>query len=197
MSAEKPQCSSACEAGIPHRHEHKGRSSESMLDKSAILGALNIRPGQIILDAGCGNGYMSKEFSKLTGSGGRVYAIDPDGDSIAALSAEATGSNLLPILGDMAAETPIEDKSIDIMYMSLVFHGFTESQIGGFRKEALRILRPDGILAIVEIHKKETPFGPPMQIRVSPEELLSIMGMRCIRKIDFGDYFYLLVMAPE
>lgn len=48
-----------------HEHHHRGKSSESLLDKEAIFAALRITPGQTVLDAGCRNGYMSKEFSKL------------------------------------------------------------------------------------------------------------------------------------
>ncbi|MBN1864169.1 MAG: hypothetical protein JW808_04650, partial [Victivallales bacterium] len=51
------------EERVAHEHHHRGKSSESLLDKAAILGALRIEPGQTVLDAGCGNGYMSKEFS--------------------------------------------------------------------------------------------------------------------------------------
>jgi len=47
------------------KHRHRGKSSERYLNKDIILKELNIRSGQTILDAGCGNGYMSKEFSKL------------------------------------------------------------------------------------------------------------------------------------
>ncbi len=57
---------------------HRGRSSESLMDKDKILATLSITPGQIILDAGCGNGYMAKVFAKLTGETGKVYALDPD-----------------------------------------------------------------------------------------------------------------------
>ena len=46
------------------KHHHKGRSSERHLNRDIVLKELNIRSGQTILDAGCGSGYMSKEFSK-------------------------------------------------------------------------------------------------------------------------------------
>ena len=50
-----------------HKHEHKGKTSEKFLDKQAVLKALDIKQGQSILDAGCGDGYMTKEFAKLVG----------------------------------------------------------------------------------------------------------------------------------
>ena len=56
-------------------HQHKGRFTEGLLDSERILKALNIKAGQTILDAGCGNGYMSKLFSKEVAQFGKVYAL--------------------------------------------------------------------------------------------------------------------------
>ncbi|MGB2928225.1 MAG: hypothetical protein WBB70_04855 [Desulfobacterales bacterium] len=47
------------EKSANQKHRHRGKSSESYLNKDIILKELNIRSGQTILDAGCGNGYMS------------------------------------------------------------------------------------------------------------------------------------------
>jgi hypothetical protein len=54
-------------------------------------------------------------------------------------------------------------------------------------------IRPDQF--IVEIHKKASPFGPPMDIRLSPAELLSAMGMLAVRIVNIGEYFYMQTMA--
>jgi len=59
-----------CKKAQNQKHYPRGESSESFLDKNAILENLIIMPGQIVLDAGCGNGYMAKEFAKLTGKTG-------------------------------------------------------------------------------------------------------------------------------
>lgn len=64
------------------RHQHRGKSSESLLDKNIILTNIGVVSGQVVLDAGCGDGYMSKEFGKLTIPKGKVYALDPDSSSI-------------------------------------------------------------------------------------------------------------------
>lgn len=172
-------------------HKHSGRSSESILDKSIILKSLDITPGQTILDAGCGNGYMAKEFSRLVGSAGRVYAIDTYEVAIDPLKREATQSNITAILGDVTQRTAIEDSSIDLVYLSTVFHGFTAGQKTGFLEEIQRILKPGGVLAVVEIDKSDTPMGPPMELRYSPEELTASVGLEPLHFTKIGDYFYM------
>jgi tRNA A58 N-methylase Trm61 len=58
--------------------QHRKKFTEGLLDHELILKALNIRPGQTILDAGCGNGYMSKLFSNEVTQCGIVYALEQD-----------------------------------------------------------------------------------------------------------------------
>jgi tRNA A58 N-methylase Trm61 len=59
-----------------------------VVNKEIILQALNIQPGQTILDAGCGNGYMAKIFSEKVTPTGKVYALDNDADAIEVLRKE-------------------------------------------------------------------------------------------------------------
>ncbi|HSQ83350.1 MAG TPA: class I SAM-dependent methyltransferase, partial [Desulfobacterales bacterium] len=87
------------------------------------------------------------------------------------LKKETKGTNIEPIIGDITKETKIEDSSVDLIYLSTVFHGFSKREIDGFQKEVKRLLIPNAVLAIVEFKKVETPFGPPLEIRYSPEEL--------------------------
>ena len=41
-----------------------------------------IKPGDVIMDAGANNGYIALYFSKLTGQSGKVYAFEPDSFNI-------------------------------------------------------------------------------------------------------------------
>jgi len=175
------------------KHRHKGKSSEKHLNKGAILNELNIRPGQTILDAGCGNGYMSKEFSKLLNNTGKVYALDPDNVAIEILTKETKGTNIETIVGDITKRTQIEGASVDLIYLSTVFHGFSKGEIDGFQKEVKRLLKPNAILAIIEIKKEETPFGPPLDIRFSPDELKEVMKLDPKSLVKVGEYFYMQV----
>jgi ubiquinone/menaquinone biosynthesis C-methylase UbiE len=179
------------EQNASQEHHHRGKSSENLLDKTVILSHLGIAAGQTILDAGCGNGYMSREFSNLVGAAGKVYALDPDEISIRAIHEEMKGTNIEALVGDITNETEVPVSSLDLVYLSTVFHGFTEQQIKGFEREVKRILKPGGKLAIVEIVTRETPFGPPIDMRFSPEELKRAVGLIPLTTIDVGEYFYM------
>ena len=181
------------EKRVPQEHHHRGKSSESLLNKQAILAALAIAPGQTVLDAGCGNGYMSKELAREVGSEGRVYALDPDEIAIATLRAETSETNIVAIVGDITVPTELPASTFDLVYLSTVVHGFSPEQFKGFKAEVKRLLLPHGKLAVVEIVKRETPFGPSLNRRFSPEELKDALGLSSLTTVKVGEHFYLQV----
>jgi len=65
----------------------------------------------------------------------------------------------------------------------------------GFVREAKRLLKPSGTLAIVEIKKQDTPFGPPLDVRFSPEELKQAISLTPTRLIDIGQFFYMQIFG--
>ena len=79
-----------------------------------------------------------------------------------------------------------------MVYVSTVFHIFTESQIEGFVAEIKRILKPNARLAIVNIKKEDTPFGP-VEMRPSPEELRQKVPLIPKTLIEISEYFYMQV----
>jgi ubiquinone/menaquinone biosynthesis C-methylase UbiE len=180
-----------------HSQHHKGKSSERFLNKEQILQALNIQPGQTILDAGCGNGYMTKVFSEKVAPSGKVYALDPDADIIKVLKQETRGSNIEAFVGDITKPTPINPSSLDLFYISAVIHGFSKQKMQDLLAEAQRLLKPKAILAIVEIDKKETPFGPPLNIRYSPAELQKIVPLAPLQTVRVGEHFYMQIFQNK
>jgi FkbM family methyltransferase len=155
------------------------------------LANLDICAGQTILDAGCGNGYMAKIFSELVGNTGKIYALDPDNQSIANLKKEVEKANIEAFVGDITKPTRLKAASIDLVYLSTVFHIFSESQIKVFVTEIKRILKPNARLAIVNIKKEDTVFGPPVEMRSSPEELRQKASLLPKMLIEINEYFYM------
>lgn len=169
----------------------KRKFSEGLLDDKKIINELKITIGQSILDAGCGNGYMAKQFANLVGNTGKIYALDTERESINLLKKEVKNTNITALVGDISESTIFKDSFFDLVYLSNVFHIFTCSQIDSFSKEIHRILKSNGILAIVNIKKKETPFGPPVEMRSSPEELIKKVKFHPKKFVDINEYFYM------
>ena len=172
-------------------HEHGGKTSERFIDKNKVLDSLKILPGQQVLDAGCGNGYMSREFAILVGKAGKVFACDVHEVSVEQFKAEAAGTNIDVALGDVTNKTDLADGAVEVVYLSMVFHGFTDVQREGFVKEVKRVLKPGGVLAIVELDKVDTPFGPPMELRFSPEDMREAIGLTPGECVKINGYTYM------
>jgi ubiquinone/menaquinone biosynthesis C-methylase UbiE len=178
-------------------YRHKAKFTEDLLDNELILKALNIQAGQTILDAGCGNGYMSKLFAKKVTQSGKVYALDTDTYFLNFLRDETQGTNIETIEGDITKPTPLKASSVDLIYISTVIHVFSKTQMQGFLREAKRLLKPDAMLAIVEIEKKATPFGPPLEFRYSPEELEKIVPLIPVDTVQAGEHFYMQIFRNQ
>ena len=95
--------------------------------------------------------------------------------------------------GDITTPTQFKQSSIDLVYISMVIHCFSKKQMQGFLREAKRLLKPDATLSIVEIEKKETPFGPPLESRYSAEELKEIVPFTAVNAVQVGEHFYMYV----
>jgi SAM-dependent methyltransferase len=98
--------------------------------KVAELIAPRLRPDDIVLDAGCGPGVLSREIAPLVAS---VIAVDENETALGHLreviERDGTG-NITPVLGDVADHLP--DKSYDVALM----HYF-----GGSGKLTQRVLQ--------------------------------------------------------
>lgn len=176
-------------------HHHRGKFTEGLLNVDRILGALALGPGQTVVDAGCGTGYMSKRFSRQVTPSGKVFALDPDRHFIGVLEAETRGTNIETVEGDITRPTRLDPSSVDLIYISTVMHCFSKAQIHGFLAEARRLLKPSGMLAIVEFEKKETNFGPMMENRFSPDDLKKIVPMVPVETIPVAEHFYMQTFA--
>jgi ubiE/COQ5 methyltransferase family. len=65
-------------------------------------------------------------------------------------------------------------------------------------KEVVRVIKPHGKLAIVEFKKIETPMGPPLSIRLSPEEVEMLAkgyGFSKVAVKEAGPYHYSIILG--
>lgn len=187
-----------------NKHIHQGKSTRDILDPGQVLLNVGIKPGNIFLDAGCGDGFISLEAASMVGEKGMVYAVDIYDKSLESLEKEIQTKKLINIrllLADITRKLPLDDNSVDIYFMANVFHGLVaNNEVKNTMKESLRILKPGGILAIVDFKKvKDTP-GPPLEVRLEPDEIVEILVSYQLQKpkiMDTGPYHYLVLASSR
>lgn len=167
--------------------------TEGLLDSGPILQALEIRPGQVVVDAGCGTGYMAKLFAGKVSDSGKVYAFDHDAHFLELLADETKASNIEPLRQDITKPSLLKKASVDLVYISALIYMFSREQVEAFVREVKRVLKPGGRLAIVEMEKKETPFGPPLNLRYSPEDLQKAISLPPVATVALSEYFYMQI----
>ena len=164
------------------------------------------------MDAGCGDGYISKRAIEKYLLDGKVYAVDFFDESISELKEYVEKnniSNLIPIEADIAKTIPgVDDGSVDVVLMLNVFHGFSEpGQREDVIDELKRIIKPDGRIAIMEFKPIEMTWGPPRDIRISHAELEKTFNEYGLKKthltVDIGQDIgeakshYLIIFEKE
>lgn len=177
-----------------------GESSFNLINVDKVFDSMNLQPESVFLDLACGSGLYSVEAAKRKGGKGVVYGVDLWGDGIRLLEERIKEEgiiNVTPIQSD-ASSIPLEDNSIDTCLMATVLHDFVEdSTADAVLDEVARLLKPGGTLVIIEFKKIEGPPGPPIHIRMTPEEVrarLQPTGLvpRSEEVLDVGPYNYLM-----
>ena len=108
----------------------------------SAVGAATRGRGNItsILDLGCGTGRFSRALSDHFEA--RVLAIDPSTTMLAEARAKQDAPRVRYALA-RGEEIPLDDDSIDLIFMSMVFHHFSNpAQVA---RECRRVLRPNGV----------------------------------------------------
>ena len=186
------------------KHFHHGRSSKEILDSNRVLSTIELKKGDTFLDAGCGDGYISLAASKIVGEEGKVYAVDVWEESINAFKENIESENIKNIeaaVADITQKIPVDDESIDILYMGNVLHGFIENnEVETVMKEIRRVIKQGGSFAVVEFKKEESTHGPPLHVRITPEEVEEVVknyGFTVKKVEEAGIYHYTIILTKN
>ena len=110
---------------------------------------------------------------------------------------ETKTTNVVTILADND-DPLLADKSVNRFFICDVWH-HVENQTK-YLSLMKKMLKPGGEVVMIDFHKKELPFGPPMQMKIAREDLIKQMqtnGFRMTKEHIFLPYQYFLVFAPK
>jgi ubiquinone/menaquinone biosynthesis C-methylase UbiE len=165
-----------------------------------VLTALKITPGEVIADIGAGSGYFTFRLSHFVGAKGKVYAVDVSPEMILHINRrirDLKATNVITVLAD-PDDPLLPENSINRFFFSESWHHIeNQSKYLALMK---KLLKPGGEIVMIDFQKKELPIGPPMQMKISREDLIKQMqtnGFRLTKEHTFLPYQYFLVFAPQ
>jgi len=144
-----------------------------------IVDTLALSEGMVVLDAGCGPGRLTVPLARGVGPTGRVVALDiqPGMLNRARVKTEAAGHANVDFVTAGVADSGLTDNYCDREVLVTVLGEIPDRS--GALAELFRVLKPGGILAIVEVI-----FDPHFQSRRTVTDLAVSAGFS--EKAFFG-----------
>lgn len=173
---------------MAHKLDHPARVKE--LAPRETLARIGLLHNGALCDIGAGTGVFTYAAAAMTASA--VYAVEISGEMREILRAKNSAPNV--VIEDAVENVP--EASCDVALLCTVLHELED--IPGMLGQIRRVLKPEGVLAVIEFHKAATPMGPPAARRISEAETAEVLAENGFAQIDrfrLGENFYCLVFS--
>ncbi|MFJ6136206.1 methyltransferase domain-containing protein [Kitasatospora sp. NPDC092286] len=141
------------DAVYTHGHQEpvlRSHRSRTAADSAAYL-LPRLRPGQALLDVGCGPGTITADLAELVGPGGRVVAVDTSAEVLEQAARYVAGRGLSNVVFEVADVhgLPYADGEFDVVHAHQVLQHVT-GPVAALR-EMRRVVAEDGVVAARDV----------------------------------------------
>jgi ubiquinone/menaquinone biosynthesis C-methylase UbiE len=176
------------------------RERQQEEDCNQLLKALRIKPGQVVCDMGCGNGFYTLRLARLVGENGQVLAVDIQPEMLSLLDKHIRGKhikNVEPILSTPVDPSLPEDK-VDLILIVDVYHEFSypEHMLKAMRKS----LKPDGRIALAEFRLEDPTVPIKLLHKMSKQQILKEYepaGFKLVEQYDELPWQHLMFFGRD
>jgi ubiquinone/menaquinone biosynthesis C-methylase UbiE len=150
MSRENPKKHRHHEVFSASRAGHLDSRLRRFIYRPDRLAERYVKPGNRVLDFGCGPGFFTREFAKRVGHTGSVIAVDVQEEMLRLLREKLEPEGLMPRIRthrckpDSLGLTPDRDGTVDVAFTIFVVHEVPDP--AKLFREIAALLVPGGLL---------------------------------------------------
>jgi ubiquinone/menaquinone biosynthesis C-methylase UbiE len=134
---------------IVDRLERMYATRDVLRRRELVRAALGVRPGERLLDVGCGPGFYVTELLELVGRDGSVVGVDVSADMLAVAARRAQGHANVEFHEAHATSLPFPDASFDRALCVQVLEFVPD--VSSALREMRRALRPGGQVLVWDV----------------------------------------------
>ncbi|TWE23193.1 methyltransferase family protein [Prauserella muralis] len=138
----------------PEAYERENRAQDAGGAIWAALAEDAPWAGRDVLDVGCGDGFHLARFAETARS---VTGVEPHAPLVHRAERRTAGLAGVSVRRGTAQRLPVEDASVDLVHARTAYFFGPGCEPG--LAEADRVLRPGGVLAIVDLDTRHAPYG--------------------------------------
>lgn len=120
--------------------------------RKATIALAQLKPGETVLDVGCGTGSLALIAKEQVGPTGAVYGTDASAAMIEVARQKAAKAGAdVTFQVDLIENITFPDNQFDVVLSSLMMHHLPDDLKRAGLAEIYRVLKPDGRLLVVDI----------------------------------------------
>lgn len=176
-----------------NRHKLDNERRRQVMPPTQTLEMMGLTGGIDMADIGCGIGYFTIPAAEIAGPSSKIYALDISVEMLDEVEKRAFEAGIPNIRNIKVDEYDLKlgDQAVSFAILCNVLHEIEDKK--RYVNEICRIIQDGGKLAVIEWEKIEGESGPPLDHRISHEEIIELLS-ECrfgnIKKISIGQDFY-------